>query len=123
MRHIANELQMRSSHFRRIKSAALIRSILSLRDDRGKASKMETNEKPERQNSAVADAKAEVQIAMNKAASDDSSDGPQEYWASHKTLEGEWRKKNDGIMKEFRRLTKMFLNSKTIKRLMSQTLF
>ena len=34
-----------------------VQVVASLRDDRGKASKMETNEQPEEQNSAVADAK------------------------------------------------------------------
>ena len=57
-----------------------VQVVASLRNDRGKASKMETNEKPEEQNSAVADAKTEVQIAMDKAASDAGS--PYEKWSS-----------------------------------------
>ena len=52
---------------------ALVQVVTPLGDDRGKASKVEMNDKHEVQNSAVADANTEVQTAMDKAASNAGS--------------------------------------------------
>ena len=102
-------------------NAALVQVVTPLRDDRRKASKMETIEQPEEQNSAVADAKCadgetetedqrvvaddeaevvdlqiregrnESQILKDKAVSDDGFDP---VLASSKAVY-EWRKKSD----------------------------
>ena len=91
--------------------------VASLRDGRGKASKMETNEQPEEQNSAVADAKcadgeteteedqrivaddeaevADLQILKDKAASDEDF-----YLSSYE----KWKKDNPWPLVENGRL-------------------
>ena len=68
---------------------AFVQVLTPLRDDRGKASKVEMNEKLEVQNSAVADAKIEVQIAMDKAASDAGS--PYEKWRKENKKKLKWK--------------------------------
>jgi len=77
-----------------------VQVVASLRDDRGKASKMETNKQPEEQNSAVADAKCadgETETEEDqRVVADDEAEvvGSQilkgEAWASYE----KWKKDN-----------------------------
>ena len=77
-----------------------VQVVASLGDDRGKASKMETNEQPEEQNSAVADAKcadgeAETEedqrvVADDEAEVVDSQILKDKTWASNE----KWKKDN-----------------------------
>ena len=74
--------------------------LASLRDDRGKASKMETNEQPEEQNSAVADAKCadgeteteedQRVVADDEAEVADSQIWKDKTWSSYE----KWKKDN-----------------------------